>query len=160
MKQQFTISYDLLPVEALSATEQQLFDEAVGAIKKSYAPYSSFHVGCSLLLENGQLISGANQEVASYPVCICAEGVALSTASSLHPGIAIQAAFIVAANKHGLINDAIGPCGVCRQRLVEYEQRQQSKIAVYLKANDNSIIKINSAADLLPLSFNGSHLLL
>jgi cytidine deaminase len=158
MESYHTITYKTIEEQDLSSIEKNLHAEAIAALDKSYAPYSNFKVGCSLLLDNGAFISGANQEVASYPVCICAEGVALSTASSMYPGIGIKALFIVAKNKKGILNEIIAPCGVCRQRIAEYEVRQNRAIAIYLRGKNNSIAVFNSAKDLLPFAFGPEHL--
>ncbi len=158
MEVHHTITYKIMEEKDLSLLENNLHTEAIAALDKSYAPYSNFNVGCSILLNNGALISGANQEVASYPVCICAEGVALSTASSMHPGIGIKALFIVAKNNKGILNEIIAPCGVCRQRIAEYEVRQGKTIAIYLRGKNNSIAVFNSAKDLLPFAFGPEHL--
>jgi len=158
MESYHTITYKTIEEKDLSSIEKNLHAEAIAALDKSYAPYSNFNVGCSVLLDNGALISGANQEVASYPVCICAEGVALSAASSMHPGAGIQSVFVVARNTKGIINELIAPCGVCRQRLVEYEVRQGKPIAIYLRGKSNSVVVFSSAKDLLPFAFGPEHL--
>ncbi len=158
MEKQFTIRYEVVHESALSDAEQKLFQSAVEALEKSYAPYSKFNVGCSVLLENGEVVSGANQEVASYPVCICAEGVALSTVSSMHPNVGIRSMFIVARNENGMVNELIAPCGVCRQRIVEYETRQNSGIQLLLKASGNAVVRFASAKDILPFAFGAAHL--
>lgn len=150
-------TYELIENATFTDEEKLLAKEASTALEKSYAPYSNFRVACSVLLKNGELVSGANQEVAAYPVCICAEGVALSTASSQYPNIAIKALFIIAQNKNGLVFNA-APCGVCRQRMIEYEQRFQNEITIYLPASESKTIKIDSAKVLLPLSFTGDKL--
>jgi cytidine deaminase len=158
MEKEFTIRYKLIQEQHLAAVEQNLYDEAVAALEKSYSPYSNFKVACSILLENGAVVSGANQEVASYPVSLCAEGVALSAASSLHPGKGIQAMFIVTKNSTGIIRETVAPCGVCRQRIVEYETRQGKSISIYLLANTSNVVVFNSAKDLLPFAFDSHHL--
>ena len=158
MESYHTITYKTIEEQDLSSIEKNLHGEAIAALDKSYAPYSNFNVGCSVLLDNGALISGANQEVASYPVCICAEGVALSAASSMHLGIGVKALFVVAKNKKGILNETIAPCGVCRQRIVEYEVRQGKPITLYLKGKNNSIVVFSSAKDLLPFAFGPEHL--
>lgn len=150
-------TYELIENSTFNDEEKLLATEASTALQKSYAPYSNFKVACSILLENGEIVSGANQEVAAYPVCICAEGVALSTASSQYPNVAVKALFIVAQNVKGLVFNA-APCGVCRQRIVEYEQRFNNEIAIYLPQSETQTIKVDTAKTLLPLSFTGDKL--
>jgi cytidine deaminase len=157
MQKKIVIHFETIENQALSPAEKQLKLEAEQALQKAYAPYSNFKVGCSILLENGAIVSGANQEVAAYPVCICAEGSALSTASSMHPNVPVKAIFIVAQNTQGMVLGA-APCGVCRQRMVEYEQRFNNSIAVYLPETTHTTLKIESAKDLLPLTFTAEKL--
>ncbi len=158
MESYHTITYKTIEEKNLTATVQNLHAEAIAALDKSYAPYSNFKVACSILLDNGVVISGANQEVAAYPVCICAEGVALSTASSIHPNVGIKSMFIVAKKTTGLVNEIVAPCGVCRQRIAEYEVRQGKAIAIYLRGKNNAVVVFNSAKDLLPFAFGSEHL--
>lgn len=157
MQKSISIHFDNIENSDLSPSENKLKFEAEQALQKAYAPYSNFKVGCSILLENGAIVSGANQEVAAYPVCICAEGTALSTASSIYPTVAVKSIFVVAQNLKGLVFGA-APCGVCRQRLVEYEQRFQKNITIYLPETEKTTIKIHSAKDLLPLTFTSEKL--
>jgi cytidine deaminase len=131
---------------------------ALQALKGSYAPYSGFHVSCALLLENGEIVCGTNQENAAYPAGICAEGIALGAAATLHPGIKIASAFITARSEHKLIDYPVTPCGICRQRFVELEKFQQQTIDIIMQGETGSIIRIQGAHQLLPLSFTGGDL--
>lgn len=157
MQKTIALSYEVVEMQALSAEEAALKNAAESAIEKAYAPYSNFKVGCSVLLENGEIVHAANQEVAAYPVCICAEGSALSMASGLFPTIAVKAIFVTAKNTKGMAYGA-APCGVCRQRIVEYEQRFGQSIKIYFPENENHLVKFNQAKDLLPFSFTGANL--
>ena len=75
----------------LDSAETALLNAARQALPNAYAPYSNFKVGAAVLLANGKTITGTNQENAAFPVGICAEGTALSAASSLYPDVAVTA---------------------------------------------------------------------
>ena len=141
-------SFDELPTKA-----QTLVNKAKEATQKSYAPYSNFNVGAALELDNGLIITGANQENASFPVTMCAERSAIFNAQSTHPELAITAIAIAARNIDGFVENPVTPCGVCRQALLEMEQRYRRNILIYLYGT-LGIYVINSIKDLLPLSFD------
>lgn len=136
----------------LSEKERQLVNLAIKATENSYAPYSKFHVGAALRLENGVEIVGANQENAAFPVTLCAERTAIFAAQAQHPAQPILEIAIAAANEHGLVDNPISPCGSCRQVMIEIEQRYGKPLKVYLYGKQGVYI-IDSAKDLLPLCF-------
>jgi len=161
MISQKKISFDITvydSVSELSNDDQNLMSFAVKARNRAYAPYSSFNVGASLLLENGEIIEGNNQENASYPSGLCAERVAVFYAGAKYPGVRIKAIAITAASLNHEVNEPAAPCGNCRQAISEYEFRQGESIKILLMGETGSIIKCNSLADLLPLGFNSSFL--
>ncbi len=141
-----------------SKTVQNLFNRAFEARKVAYAPYSNFKVGCALLLENDEIVIGNNQENASYPVGICAERVALTSASAQFPNTKILSIAIV-AGKNMNNDQAIAPCGICRQTLLEYETQQNTPIEIYFMGTTGMVISFHSAKDLLPFCFDGSALI-
>jgi len=130
----------------------ELVDKAREATGNSYSPYSNFSVGAALLLENGEIITGSNQENAAYPSGLCAERVALFYANSQYPGVGIRHLVIAARSKTGFVKSPISPCGSCRQVMVEVEQRQQQPVQVWL-VGENGILSISKASDLMPLAF-------
>lgn len=138
----------------LSAADRSLLEEARKATAKAYAPYSHFHVGAVLTLSNGETVTGTNQENASFPAGICAERVALSTASVQFPGIRIEALAVSYDNKQGPSVHPISPCGICRQTLLEYEQKQNHPIRLILGGQSGPVYVVPSANDLLPMSFS------
>lgn len=138
----------------LDADVQILINEAIAATANSYAPYSHFNVGAALRLENGTVIKGANQENASYPVCMCAERSAIFNAQSSQPDQPITAIAIAAKNEQGLLRDPVTPCGVCRQAILEIEQRYGRNIRLYLYGT-RCVYVLESVKDILPLSFTG-----
>lgn len=139
----------------LSESQRNLLQRAHQNLDRSYSPYSNFKVGAALLLANGEIIDGANQENASYPMCTCAETTVLTAANINHPGIAIELiAITVQGSKE--IPFPVSPCGKCRQQLLESEGKQKSNINIILQGSTGPVYIISSAKDLLPLSFDGS----
>ena len=155
------IAFDLLIFDTLSdlsQNDQKLLKDAITARSDAYAPYSKFKVGAAVLLENGEVVIGNNQENASYPAGLCAERVAVFQAGARYPGVPITA--IAISTLPSMKADAIpaAPCGNCRQSIVEYEQRQQSPISLIMGSEKGPIYKCSSMGDILPLVFDGSFL--
>ena len=136
----------------------QLLIEAHSAVKTAYAPYSNFFVGAALLLENDEIVIGANQENAAYTMCLCAERVALAAAASKFPGVAIKAIAVTAKSNKNVIDQPISPCGACRQSLCESELQHKHNFKVILQGETGPIYIFNTAKDLLPFSFDGTYL--
>lgn len=130
-----------------------LLSEARKVTQFAYAPYSNFHVGAFAKLENGENVSGTNQENASYPAGICAERTLMSTASSLFPGVGIETIAISYHNLNGSSDKPISPCGICRQSFVEFQDRTKKKIRIILSGMKGKVQIIENAKDLLPLVF-------
>jgi len=142
----------------LSKEEQELVQNALDSAKKSYAPYSNFHVGASLLLENGEIVNGNNQENAAYPSGLCAERVAMFYANSQFPGVKIKTLVIVAINTDGLTLEPVYPCGSCRQVMIENESSLKDSIKLIL-VGEKSIHILENTSQLLPMGFDNSVLL-
>ncbi len=141
-------------VEELPVDVQQLVKIAIEARKTAYAPYSNFNVGAALMLENGKIISGNNQENAAYPSGICAERVAIWKAASDYPNVKVTKLVINANSNLKLVNAPVSPCGACRQTLFEYESKQETSIEVYFMGETGKIFKTDSLKDLLPVAFS------
>ncbi|MBR5643499.1 MAG: cytidine deaminase [Salinivirgaceae bacterium] len=141
----------------LDAKEQELVRRAQNAAGRAYAPYSKFKVGACLLLDNGQMIEGNNQENASYPCGCCAERTALNYANATFPDAKVEAIAISAFNREQLVDEPITPCGICRQALLETEMKNRNSIKVIMNGKRQTIIA-QSASDLLPLAFDDSQL--
>ncbi|MEN6588909.1 MAG: cytidine deaminase [Proteiniphilum sp.] len=139
-------------VEECSEVEKNLIDAAKSATKNAYAPYSRFRVGAAVLLENGGIISGNNQENAAYPSGLCAERTALFFANATYPDQKVEAIAIAAWHNGQFTHDAITPCGACRQVLLEAENRFHSPMKV-LMYSEEGIYVVPAIKDLLPLSF-------
>jgi cytidine deaminase len=155
IKTQITVfeSIDELPTSAKS-----LMEKAIEVKQTAYAPYSKFRVGAALLLENGKIITGNNQENAAYPSGICAERVAIWKASSDFPNQKILELAITASSSSQITKEPVAPCGACRQSLSEYELKQVDNIEVYFMGEIGKVIKTDSVLDLLPIAFDKSFL--
>ncbi len=159
MKQiQLNTSFLSLDPTELSTEEKMLLDRALTACDRAYAPYSGFQVGVALLLDNQQILEGANQENAAYPMCICAEPVALSRAKMQYPEAKIQWMAIRVKNEVKPALEPAAPCGACRQMISEYERRQAGPIGLLLQGQQGLVYKFSEIAPLLPLSFSGEFL--
>jgi cytidine deaminase len=143
----------------LNEKDASLLKEARSVTRQAYAPYSNFHVGAVAMLTNGEIVSGTNQENASFPVGICAERVLLGIAAMLHPAIAIESIAVSYNSENVKTDHPISPCGMCRQALVEYETRLSKPIRLILSGQEGKVLIINSANSLLPFAFKSGELL-
>ena len=134
--------------------DQLLISKAEEVLKNAYAVYSQFHVGAALLMENGEIITGNNQENIAYPSSLCAERVALYYCKAHYPNSKVKKIAVMAKSKRGELLEVISPCGACRQVMSEYERLQDEPMEVILKGEGESIMVFEAVADLLPLSFN------
>jgi cytidine deaminase len=156
-EQKFTVEvYD--SINDLKQDDSSLLAAARAVTQYAYAPYSDFKVGAAAKLVNGEVVTGTNQENASYPAGICAERSLLSTAASMHPGIAIHTMAISYHNMKGGSDKPVSPCGICRQSLAEFTNRMQTPIRLILSGMSGEVQIINNAVDLLPLSFGADDL--
>ena len=145
-------------LEELSPEEQKLIEHSRKMTNNAYAPYSRFFVGAAILLENGEIIMGSNQENAAYPSGLCAERVAIFSASANYPGVKIKAIAVSARSDKHLVDYPVSPCGACRQVLVEYEFNQKESIKLLLSGISGKVYLIDKVRDLLPFSFTAEDL--
>jgi len=148
-------SYDSM--EELSTGDRHLMEKAQEALVKSYSPYSEFKVGAAVFLQNQQTVTGANQENAAYPMCLCAEMVTLSRVESEFPGMVIETIAITVKGEK-VAEKPAAPCGACRQILFEKETRQQHPLRILIMGEVGPIFELASAKDLLPFAFGGDFL--
>ena len=148
------ISYDELDSAAdLSPAERAVWEAARAATAHAYAPYSRFHVGAALLLADGTIFQGTNQENAAYPSGLCAERTALFGLAASQPGHAAIVGMAVAAHPaDGDFGPAL-PCGACRQVMLEYEVRQGQPIPLLLPSRQGTILRFDALVDLMPFNF-------
>lgn len=145
-------------IDELPTDEQVLLKQAKQAMLRAHAPYSKFKVGAAVLMSNGEIIQGNNQENASYPHGTCGEKVAINYAHSLYNNENIIKLAITASNEHGDLDHPVAPCGGCRQNIMEMEQLQNNPITIILQSDNSKVYKIESMKNLLPLTFGGDDL--
>ncbi len=142
----------------LSEKDAELVSRAREFTKTAYAPYSKFRVAAAARMENGKIVCGTNQENASFPVGICAERVLLSTISSIYPDEQIETIAVTYEPENGISDQPASPCGLCRQTLLEYEQRQEKPIRILLAGMEGEIYLLDTVSHLLPLGFGKENL--
>jgi cytidine deaminase len=135
-----------------------LIAKAEAALPYAYAPYSGFHVAAALLLGNGVIVTGTNQENAAYPAGMCAERVALFAMASQYPGEIIHKMAVVARKAGASELSPATSCGSCRQVMLEFEHRQAHPFEVIMLERPGSWLRVKSTSALLPFSFNKSNL--
>jgi len=141
-------------LEDLDLESKFLVHRAKDATAHAYAPYSRFQVGAAVLLDDGTVVTGTNQENAAYPSGMCAERVALFTAAAMHPDVAVNKIAVVARRKGGKETVPVTACGSCRQVLLETEIKQGKHIEVVMQSDEHQWVKAPSAASLLPFCFS------
>lgn len=140
--------------EELSLEERALMEKAEKASFSAYAPYSKFRVGAAVLLHNGEMVLGNNQENIVYPEGLCAERVALFSAMAQYPQEKIKAIAIYGNPVDYELNHFVSPCGACRQVLIECEQRNNNNISILCGGASGEILAVESVKHLLPFHFN------
>lgn len=146
----------LIVHDSLSSFEkktQELILAARKASKSAYAPYSQFFVGAAVLLDDGQIIEGNNQENAVYPLGLCAERVALFSAHSRFPDAKVEAISITIDYDRIETEQAAFPCGSCRQSISEFENIFEKPIRIYILGKDDKVLEMDSVKQLLPFAF-------
>ena len=143
--------------EELEESKQILIIKAKEQVNKAYAPYSKFHVGAAIELENGKIITGSNQENSAYPSGLCAERVAMFYANAKYPNVAVKTIAIAAFTNGSFLEEPVTPCGSCRQVLLETEMRFEKNITILLYGTKN-VYQLENVKQLLPLCFEKSSL--
>ena len=140
-------------MDELTSDERTLIEMAIEGTNRSYAPYSNFHVGAAIQLENGVRFIGCNQENAAFPAGICAERSAIFAAGAQYPDQPVTMLAITARGKDGeVIAEPASPCGTCRQVLIETETRFHHPVRILLYGR-NRVYVVDSIKQLMPLSF-------
>ena len=155
MKEQILeLSYRIYALDELPEESRKLVDAAQEATQRSYAPYSHFYVGAAVMLDNGIIVTGNNQENVAFPSGLCAERTALFYANAQYPEVPVKALAIVARDSSGKVTqEPISPCGACRQVMLETENRFGKPMQILL-ASAEEVIVVERASALLPLAFS------
>ncbi len=148
-----TTKIRVYPIDECSDTEKKLIEAAKLSTLDAYAPYSNFKVGAALLLGNGEIIRGNNQENAAYPSGLCAERTAVFFANANYPDQPVIAVAVAAHYKGKFTKDVITPCGACRQVLLEVENRYKTPMKILLYGGNDEVYQMDGIKSLLPLSF-------
>ena len=140
-------------MDELTAEERSLIEQAIEGTNRSYSPYSHFHVGAALKLQNGEIFIGCNQENAAFPSGICAERSALFAAGAQYPDQPVIMLAIAARNEEGVFTEhPVSPCGPCRQVLIETETRFRHPVRILLYGQ-RCVYVVDGIKELMPLSF-------
>jgi len=157
-KKKIELNFNSAHLSELDIQDVELITNAKESLSTAYAPYSGFLVGASVLLENGKIVNGSNQENVAFPSGLCAERVAIFYAGAKFPDVKIKSIAVSVFSKSFEVNEIISPCGACRQVMAEYEDKQQNSIKVLLHSPNDQVLIINKVQDLLPFMFKNPHL--
>ena len=145
------LEYDSL--EEMSGSDRSLALSAIEAIDGSYAPYSHFNVGAAVLLSDGTVVKGANQENAAYPSGLCAERTAMFAAGAAHPDLDMCCIAVAARQNGELCPEPAAPCGACRQVMAQYQTKAGHPLSIIL-VGAKKVQKFTRVDDLLPFIFD------
>ena len=157
-EKKIALNFTSAHLSELDSKDQALINHAKEAFLTAYAPYSGFLVGASILLENGEVVNGSNQENVAYPSGLCAERVAMFYVGARFPEIKIKTIAVSVFSKSFEVTDVISPCGACRQVMAEYEDKQEQSIQVNLHSPTDQVLIAEKVKDLLPFMFKSPHL--
>ena len=151
------VNFKVYPsIDDLELSMKGLMLKAVEVRKDAYAPYSKFRVGAAILLENGEIITGSNQENAAYPSGLCAERTAIFYTGANFPNVRIVAIAVTACSDLKVTKGPIPPCGACRQSMFEYEVKQDAPIKLFCMGGEGEVIESDSISNILPFHFDKS----
>src|SRR5215212_8751014 len=139
--------------DELNEADKMLLKTAQEASSIAYAPYSEFNVGAAARLVNGEIIKGGNQENASFPAGLCAEGVVMAIAAAQFPRVPIHTLAITYRSSRTASDHPIAPCGICRQSLEEFRTKTGATVRLLMGGLSGKIFEVNDASSLLPLAF-------
>ena len=140
-------------LEEMPLEDRQLSLAAIDAMKRAYAPYSNFFVGAAVLLDDGTVVTGANQENAAFPSGICAERTAMFSAGASYPDRAMVSIAVAGGAGGALDPEPASPCGACRQVMAQYQTKGGRDMSIIL-VGDGRILKFSRVDDLLPFIFD------
>ncbi len=140
-------------IEQMNPEDRELAQAAINATKHSYAPYSKFNVGAAVMLEDGEIMTGSNQENAAYPSGLCAERTAMFYASANRPDKAMTKIAVAAGQDGKLCDSPATPCGACRQVMAQYQTKGGRNMEIIL-VGGKKIWKFEKVDDILPFIFD------
>lgn len=140
-------------IEQMDREDREVAQAAIRACANSYAPYSKFNVGAAVMLEDGEIIMGSNQENAAYPSGQCAERTAMFYANASRPDKAMTKIAVAASQNGKLCDSPATPCGACRQVMAQYQTKGGRNMEVLL-VGARKIWKFSKVDDILPFIFD------
>ena len=145
-----SLKIDYKVYSVLPKSFEPLLKKAYEMTQTSYSPYSHFSVGAAVLLSDGTIVGGSNQENMSYPSGLCAERVAVFSAQANFPHLSVKSIFLMAVQGGEVVDQIVSPCGACRQVLNELFPHNGTIIMANL---DGDYIETN-IGELLPYAFD------
>ncbi len=153
-QESFKVNYKVYDsLEEIPNDEKELLEAAQKSLENAYAIYSGFRVGAALLLENGEIVTGNNQENIAFPSSLCAERVALYYCKANYPEVKVTKIAITAKSSKEVLDAPVTPCGACRQVMLEYERVQGGQMEVILYGQAGEVFVFDNVGELLPLAF-------
>ena len=152
-KQINIVFHEYSSTDEMQEEDRRLVEEAIEALKGSYAPYSHFNVGAAVRLKGGVIVRGANQENAAFPSGLCAERTAMFAAGAAYPDKDMESIAIAGGVMGRLAKAPVTPCGACRQVMAQYQTKSGRPMSVIM-VGDGRIWKFNRVDDILPLIFD------
>lgn len=149
-----TVHIEEILLDTLDKGSKNLILKAKLAAGQSHAPYSEFHVGCSVLHEDGHIGLGSNQENASFPSGLCAERVALFESAKNLPTNKVLELVIYARSDRYEVPKLLVPCAGCLQVIADIQQRQNFPIKIWMWDGGDVVYKAADAGQFLPFHFN------
>lgn len=154
-QKRLTIDYqEYASMAEMEEADRSLLERAVKATEGSYAPYSHYHVGAAVLLSDGTVVAGANQENSAFPSGLCAERTALFAAHAQYPHLAVRAIAITACSNGRMVSEPAWPCGACRQVLADSQRRAGTPVRIIV-GGLSRIVVFSCVDDVMPFIFNG-----
>lgn len=148
--------YEYANEAALDKKHKELLHIAKQNLKNSYSPYSKFKVACAVLLDNGEIITGTNQENIAYPSGLCAERVALFTAGAKYPDSKPTMLAITAKSEKGIVNQPPTSCGACLQVMTETEMRFKQPMTIILSGEEGAVYVAEGVKTFMPWQFQSN----
>lgn len=140
-------------IDDLDSADRTLLEEAKLSVNTSYAPYSKFHVGCALRLNNGVIVKGSNQENIAYPSGLCAERVAIFSAGASYPDQPVQSMAITVKAENFKVTEPIMSCGACLQSMSEFELKFNQPMRIILQGETGDIYVADGLKTFMPFMF-------
>ena len=152
-RKSINIPVEYLDAEDLPRDEKRIYSAAREATKGSHSPYSHFRVGAAVLLNDGEIVKGSNQENASYGLTVCAERTALFTVGAMERKRDVRKLAVTGVGRDFETVEPVMPCGACRQVIKEYEDLARQKVVLIMSGWKGKVARMKGIDSLLPMGF-------